>query len=98
MAEEGAAPENAKMALYLDNLPWNHHYLDLYNRQKSLVVVGQGAWEEDLLASTREMDRIFHNLDVPAWVDYWGYDVAHDWPWWRRQLPYFMEKVVPLND
>jgi esterase/lipase superfamily enzyme len=30
---------------------------------------------------------------VPAWFDYWGYDVNHDWPWWRRQLPYFLGKL-----
>ena len=83
---------------YLENMPADHPYLDIYRQKRIILCVGQGAWEEDLLASTREMDRIFHKLDVPAWVDYWGYDVAHDWTWWRRQLPYFMEKVVPLND
>jgi esterase/lipase superfamily enzyme len=27
-------------------------------------------------------------------MDYWGFDVDHDWCWWRVQLPYFMEKVL----
>ena len=32
-------------------------------------------------------------LGIPAWVDLWGPDVNHDWPWWRRQMPYFLEKL-----
>ncbi|MDD6726958.1 MAG: esterase, partial [Lactimicrobium massiliense] len=31
--------------------------------------------------------------NIPAWVDFWGADVAHDWPWWRRQLPYYLNFV-----
>ncbi|MGB5196199.1 MAG: hypothetical protein WBN64_03940 [Candidatus Deferrimicrobium sp.] len=23
-------------------------------------------------------------------IDSWGHDVNHDWPWWRRQMPYFL--------
>ena len=31
---------------------------------------------------------------IPAWFDYWGPDVAHDWPWWRRMLPYFLDRLA----
>jgi hypothetical protein len=24
----------------------------------------------------------------------WGNDVAHDWVWWRKMLPYHMDKVL----
>ncbi|NLB08307.1 MAG: esterase, partial [Clostridiales bacterium] len=27
-------------------------------------------------------------------IDYWGYDVHHDWPWWRIQMPYFLGNIV----
>ncbi|MHB2019302.1 MAG: hypothetical protein ACYCW6_20315 [Candidatus Xenobia bacterium] len=27
---------------------------------------------------------IRHNLDL------WGYDVAHDWPWWKKELDYYI--------
>jgi esterase/lipase superfamily enzyme len=30
---------------------------------------------------------------VPATFDYWGYDVDHDWPWWRRMLPHQLERL-----
>ncbi|NLG58370.1 MAG: transposase, partial [Clostridiales bacterium] len=31
---------------------------------------------------------------IHAWVDIWGEDVNHDWPWWRRQMAYFLPKVM----
>ncbi len=78
--------------LYLPNLhdPW---YLDQYRRSFIVVCVGQGAWEDAMLADTRALERILKEKDVPAWFDYWGFDVDHDWPWWRRQLPYFLSHV-----
>ena len=27
---------------------------------------------------------------IPAWFAEWGHDVAHDWEWWRKQMPYFL--------
>ena len=39
--------------------------------------------------------RIFNReKNIPAWIDYWGYDVNHDWPWWRKQMPYFLGNVL----
>lgn len=51
---------------------------------------GQGAWEERMLEETRALERLLADKDIPAWVDFWGGDVDHDWPWWHKQLPYFM--------
>jgi esterase/lipase superfamily enzyme len=25
-----------------------------------------------------------------AWIDIWGQDVNHDWPWWYRQMNHFL--------
>ena len=66
----------------------------MYRKNKIILCVGQGAWEEDLLSSTRRMDNLLKEKQVPAWVDYWGYDVAHDWDWWRKQAAYFFEKLL----
>ena len=40
------------------------------------------------------MDRILKEKGVPAWFDYWGFDIDHDWPSWRLQLPYILGKVL----
>ncbi|MGM9796404.1 MAG: esterase family protein [Parabacteroides sp.] len=79
---------------FLPNMPADHPYLALYRQKRIILCVGQGAWEEDQLNSTRQMDRILREKQVPAWVDYWGYDVSHDWEWWRKQIVYFMGKAL----
>lgn len=79
---------------FLKWMPSDHHYWDIYRHRRIICCVGQGDWEEELLASTRRLDILLKERNVPAWVDYWGYDVAHDWQWWRQQLAYFMGKVL----
>lgn len=79
---------------YLAGMPSDHPYLDIYRKKRIIVCVGQGAWEDELLASTRRLDAMMHEKGIPAWVDYWGYDVSHDWPWWRKQVVYFMDKIL----
>jgi len=27
-------------------------------------------------------------------VDFWGHDVAHDWDWWYKQVPYFLPHLL----
>ncbi len=44
------------------------------------IVVGQGAWEDEMLADTRALDGILRAKGIPAIVDYWGHDVNHDGP------------------
>lgn len=78
----------------LKNLPWDHYYRDLYANSKIVICVGQGAWEEQLLEGTRRLDAVLHEKGIPAWVDYWGTDVNHDWPWWKKQIRYFLPFVL----
>lgn len=82
---------------FLPNMPEDHPYLPLYRASRIILCVGQGAWEDDLLASTRRMDALLCEKRIPAWVDYWGFDVSHDWYWWRKQLAYFMQNVLPWH-
>ena len=76
--------------IYLANMPEDHPYIPLYNRRRIILCVGQGAWEEDGIRSLRKLSEIFHRKGIDAWVDYWGYDVNHDWPWWKKQIRYFL--------
>ncbi len=79
---------------FLRNMPADHPYMELYRNSNIIICVGQGAWEDELLASTRELDAVLREKNIPAWIDYWGYDVNHDWPWWRKQMPYFLGNVL----
>ena len=38
--------------------------------------------------------KLLEYKDIPAWIDFWGYDVNHDWDWWRVQFPYFVKRVI----
>jgi esterase/lipase superfamily enzyme len=69
--------------------PW---YLDQYRRSAIIICTGQGAWENGQ-EDAREIQRILREKDVPCWVDFWGHDVNHDWPWWRIQMPYFLDHL-----
>lgn len=79
---------------FLRWMPADHYYWDMYRHRRIICCVGQGNWEEDLLDSTRRLDALLSEKGVPAWIDYWGHDVAHDWEWWRRQLAYFIDKIL----
>ncbi len=59
---------------------------------RMMFCCGQGAWEEEMLEETRELEAVLHRKAIPAWVDYWGEDVSHDWQWWRPQMSYFLGK------
>ncbi len=78
----------------LQNMPADHPYMELYRRSHMVFCVGQGAWEEELLAGTRRLDGVLKSKSIPAWVDYWGYDVSHDWGWWQKQSAYFLGKIL----
>ena len=79
--------------LYLPNCndPW---YIDKYRQGQIIACTGQGAWEEDMVRETSMLADIFKQKNIPAWRDFWGHDVYHDWPWWRVQLPYFLDHIL----
>ena len=79
---------------YLANLPADHPYMALYNRQKSLIVVGQGDWEGPLLESTRRLDTVCAQKGIHTRFEYWGYDVAHDWPWWFKMVAHYVPQLL----
>jgi esterase/lipase superfamily enzyme len=78
--------------LYLPRLadPW---FLEKYQRSLIIICAGSGAWEDAMLADISVLGDILNRQSIPAWIDIWGRDVNHDWPWWRKQLPYFLGKV-----
>lgn len=70
--------------------PW---FLDHYRRASIVVCVGRGAWEEPSIADTNKLESAFAAKRIPAWFDYWGSDADHDWPWWKKQMPYYLGQL-----
>ncbi|MBO5196992.1 MAG: esterase family protein [Lachnospiraceae bacterium] len=77
---------------YLANMPADHPFIELYNRKKGVICVGQGPWE--IPESTRWLDGILKDKGIKLWVDFWGYDCEHDWPWWYKQVDYFVPYLL----
>lgn len=74
---------------YLAHMPSDHPYIEQYNNSNILIVVGQGAWEGPLVASTRWLDTVLAQKGIHARMEYWGFDVAHDWPWWFKMVEHY---------
>ena len=61
-------------------------------RYKNIIIAcGQGAYEDP--AASRQLSDILHSINIPHWLDLWGEDMTHDWPTWRKMLPYFLDNI-----
>ncbi len=49
-----------------------------------VLIVGQGPWER--VHWTTNFSTHLDSLGIPHVQDLWGHDVAHDWPWWFKQM------------
>lgn len=79
---------------FLPNMPADHPYIQMYNERKIIICSGQGAWEDDGLPWLRFLEQVFREKGIHAWIDYWGYDVSHDWPWWFKEMRYFLPYML----
>ena len=79
---------------YIRNMPVDYPAVELYRQGRIIICCGQGAWEDEAKEDARLLQEHFNRLGVPAWVDLWGEDVNHDWPWWLIQFPYFVGKIL----
>ena len=78
---------------YINGMPYDHPYVEMYRHRDIILCCGRGAWEHPMQEDAARMKELFAYKDIPAWVDFWGDDVAHDWPWWLKQFPYYLNYV-----
>ena len=79
---------------FLSNMWDNHPYIDIYNEKPIILCVGQGQWEDEGRRTTAIMNDIFKAKGIKGWTDFWGYDVDHDWYWWKKQILYFLPHLL----
>lgn len=77
---------------YMENFPADHPFVAQYNRNKGIICVGTGAWEQP--ETTLRLKELFEQKGIHIWVDVWGSDVNHDWPWWHKMVEYFVPKLL----
>jgi esterase/lipase superfamily enzyme len=93
--ERGMAAYFHDPMAYVGNLHGDH--LEWLRRQLTLVLVcGQGMWEDTTgsLEGTRRFGAKLAEKGLRHELDVWGHDVAHDWPWWQRQLAHHLPRFV----
>lgn len=79
---------------FLKNISPTHEYIKIYNSKKIILCIGQGRWEEEGIRTTAIMKKIFAEKNISGVTDFWGYDVDHDWYWWKKQILYFLPKFL----
>ncbi len=79
---------------YLEGMAYDHPFVEAYRHKDIVLCVGRGAYEEPMQEDTEKIRELFNYKDIPAWIDFWGNDVNHDWPWWRVQLPYYLAHIL----
>lgn len=71
---------------YLPNLN-DENYLPLLRQKQHIhILTGQGDYENP--DASRRLAGILSQKGIPYDLDEWGYDMPHDWPTWRKMLPY----------
>ena len=78
--------------MYLKNLDDTHHLPQLKRADSIVIVTGQGSYEAP--ERSRELSELLHSKGIPHLLELWGYDVNHDWPWWRKMLPHTLDRIV----
>ncbi len=59
--------------------------------RKIIIFSGQGSYEAP--DRSQKLSDILNSKGIPHWLDIWGQDVDHDWPWWRKAMPYYFGKL-----
>lgn len=77
---------------YLANLNDDYHLPMLRKADAIVILSGQGAYEAP--DRSRALSDILNAKGIPHTLDLWGPDVNHDWPWWRKMLPYWLERLL----
>ena len=77
---------------YLSNLN-DDYFLPLLQKADAILIMsGQGNYEAP--ERSRALSDILNAKGIPHTLDLWGPDVDHDWPWWRKQIIYYMEALT----
>jgi esterase/lipase superfamily enzyme len=74
---------------FLPNLGPGEALDALRTRSQVHIVTGRGPYEAP--DASRRLAGVLGALGVPHNLDLWGFDVNHDWPWWRRMLPHYVD-------
>ena len=73
---------------YIPNLA-DHDTLEQIRRGKIILATGSGNHEDP--EANRRFSAVLHSKSIPHDLEVWAEDIHHDWPTWRKMLPYFID-------
>ncbi len=74
---------------YMQNMS-DHSTLEQIRANGNLhILTGSGDWETP--DASRRFAAVLQSKGLPVQLDVWGHDIPHDWPSWRKMLPYVLE-------
>ena len=77
---------------YLSNLE-DQSVLDTIKSRKHIyITTGQGSYENP--EASKNLSNVLNIKGIEHELDLWGYDIPHDWPSWRKMLPYFIDSKL----
>lgn len=75
---------------YLPNLSDKAILAQLKKRQ---IIISSGQGDYEAPEESIRLSEILNAKGIKHWLDLWGDDIVHDWPTWRKMLPYYLEKI-----
>jgi esterase/lipase superfamily enzyme len=73
---------------YIPNLT-DHNILTQIRNGRIIIATGSGAYEDP--EANRRFSGVLQSKGIGHIIDIWGEDITHDWPTWRKMLPYFID-------
>jgi esterase/lipase superfamily enzyme len=73
---------------YLPNMEEGYFLNHLREADSIVILTGQGDYEAP--DRSRQLSGVLSGKGIPHKLDVWGFDVDHDWPWWRKMLPHYL--------
>lgn len=92
--DTGEATYFANPTAYVPGL-WGDHLDWLRAHVQILLVAGQGPFEvhpTQSLPGAQRLAAMLAEKQIPHQLDLWGFDSAHDWPWWRKQIAHHLPR------
>lgn len=72
---------------YIPNLN-DHETLEKIRKGKIIIATGEGAHEDP--DASRRFSGVLTTKSIAHDLEIWGKDMNHDWPTWKKMLPYFI--------
>ncbi len=72
----------------------NPAYIKLYNKKKIMMIVSNGAFENDSYNDTVDLEREFNRKGIKNETYYWSNNYPHDFSSWNIYLNYYIKKFL----